>query len=169
MGSQGRDSGFLTYFFGQQPHHGSPEPHGLNRPHSHGGTPRSGSPTREMFANAGDMDLRSDDGLAAALTSSMHMAERDELEVELIRSLIASYFQVTRKTVADLVPKAIMHMLVNYGRENLQSRLVTTLYKEELFDQLLTEDARVQEERNKCKQILETYRRGAALLQDIFQ
>lgn len=34
------------------------------------------------------------------------------METNLIRSLIASYFGIVRQTIQDLVPKAIMHLLV---------------------------------------------------------
>lgn len=35
------------------------------------------------------------------------------MESNLIRSLIASYFGITRQAIQDLVPKAIMHLLVS--------------------------------------------------------
>lgn len=94
--------------------------------------------------------------------------EREEIEVELIRSLIQSYFNITRKTIADLVPKTIMHLIVNYARENIQNRLVSSLYREDLFADLLSEDERIMNERNKCKILLDTYRKGAAVLQDMY-
>jgi hypothetical protein len=35
------------------------------------------------------------------------------METTLIQSLIASYFGITRQTIQDLVPKAIMHLLAS--------------------------------------------------------
>ena len=98
----------------------------------------------------------------------MMAAEREEIEVELIRSLIRSYFKITRKTIADLVPKTVMHLIVNYARENVQSRLVSTLYREELFGDLLIEDSHSMQERSKCKTLLDSYRKGAELLRDVY-
>jgi dynamin 1-like protein len=94
--------------------------------------------------------------------------EREEIEVELIRSLIASYFAITRKSIGDLVPKTIMHLIVNHAKENVQNRLVSTLYKEDLFGELLQEDDQIMMERQKCKTMLEMYKKGAVVLQDIF-
>jgi dynamin 1-like protein len=36
------------------------------------------------------------------------------METTLIRSLIASYFNITRQTIQDMIPKAIMHLLVGH-------------------------------------------------------
>ena len=42
-----------------------------------------------------------------------------ERQVEIIRNLVDSYLTIVYKTARDLVPKSIMHMLVNdvSGRE----------------------------------------------------
>jgi dynamin 1-like protein len=50
-------------------------------------------------------------------------------EVEVIKTLIRSYFDLVRKTFVDLVPKTVMHFLVNGFRENLQNELVAKLYR----------------------------------------
>lgn len=42
----------------------------------------------------------------------LQLTPKEEMETTLIRSLIASYFGITRQTIQDLVPKAIMHLLV---------------------------------------------------------
>ena len=58
------------------------------------------------------------------------------MEINLIRSLISSYFNIVRQTIQDLIPKAIMHFLVNYTKENVQNQLVSLLYRENLFENL---------------------------------
>ncbi|KAG1126176.1 hypothetical protein G6F61_002193 [Rhizopus arrhizus] len=68
------------------------------------------------------------------------VTDKEELEIQLIRTLITSYFNIVKKNIQDLVPKSIMHLLVNHSRESIQNRLVSTLYKEEIFDELLQED-----------------------------
>ena len=36
-----------------------------------------------------------------------------ERQVETIRNLVDSYMRIVTKTIKDLVPKAIMHLIVN--------------------------------------------------------
>ena len=50
--------------------------------------------------------------------------------------LIQSYFLIVQKNIQDNVPKAIMHFLVNNAKDNLQSELVSQLYKKEEIDYL---------------------------------
>ena len=51
--------------------------------------------------------------LQAPSDALLHLTPKEEMETTLIRSLIASYFGITRQTIQDLVPKAIMHLLVS--------------------------------------------------------
>ncbi|KAL1924107.1 uncharacterized protein VTP21DRAFT_7142 [Calcarisporiella thermophila] len=94
------------------------------------------------------------------------LTKRDEFETQLIRTLIISYFNIVRKTVQDLVPKAVMHLLVNHCRETVQNRLVSALYKEDLFEELLQEDEALAQERAKCEAMLDVYRRAFAIINE---
>ena len=80
---------------------------------------------------------------------------REEMETNLIRSLIQSYFNIVRQTIQDLVPKAIMHFLVNNTSQQVQNRLVAALYKPELFGELLNEDEALVAERTRVKALLD--------------
>ena len=82
------------------------------------------------------------------------LTEREALETELIRRLISSYFNIVRETIADQVPKAVMHLLVNHSKDVVQNRLVSELYKEEYFGDLLYEDDGIKAEREKCEKLL---------------
>ncbi len=89
------------------------------------------------------------------------------METELIRRLISSYFNIVRETTADQVPKAVMHLLVNWSKDSVQNRLVSELYKEGLFDELLYEDDAVRQEREKCEKLLGTYREAARIIGEV--
>ncbi len=95
------------------------------------------------------------------------LTEREALETELIRRLIASYFNIVRETIADQVPKAVMHLLVNHSKDVVQNRLVSELYKEGLFEELLYEDDAVRQEREKCEKLLGTYREAAKIVGEV--
>ena len=95
------------------------------------------------------------------------LTDREQLETELIRRLISSYFNIVRETIADQVPKAIMHLLVNHSKDAVQNRLVTELYREDYFNDLLYEDDNIKAEREKCERLLETYRQAARIVNDV--
>ncbi|KAL0939414.1 dynamin-related protein [Colletotrichum truncatum] len=95
------------------------------------------------------------------------MTEREAMETELIRALISSYFNIVRESIADQVPKAVMHLLVNHCKDVVQNRLVSELYKEALFEELLYEDDGVKKEREKCEKLLQTYREAAKIIGEV--
>ena len=95
------------------------------------------------------------------------LTEREALETELIRRLIYSYFNIVRETIADQVPKAVMHLLVNHSKDVVQNRLVSELYREELFSDLLYEDDGIKAEREKCEKLLATYREAARIVGEV--
>ncbi len=92
---------------------------------------------------------------------------REEMETNLIRSLIQSYFAIVRQTIQDLVPKAIMHLLVNNTSQQVQNRLVASLYKPELFGDLLNEDEALVAERTRVKALLDAYRDAFKTLSEV--
>lgn len=95
------------------------------------------------------------------------LSEREQLECELIRRLIVSYFGIVREIIQDQVPKAIMCLLVNYIKNHIQNRLVVKLYNEDYFDELLQEDETIQMERDKCVNLLKTYREASRIISDV--
>lgn len=72
-----------------------------------------------------------------------------------------------RETIADQVPKAVMHLLVNHSKDVVQNRLVSELYREELFNDLLYEDDGVKAEREKCERMLKTYREASKIVGEV--
>lgn len=89
------------------------------------------------------------------------------METTLIRSLIASYFSIVRQMIQDLVPKAIMHLLVNHTSQHVQDRLVSALYKPELFATLLHEDETIVNERARVKSLLDAYKEAFKTLSEV--
>lgn len=103
----------------------------------------------------------------ASSDGDFSLTEREILETNLIRSLIFSYFGIVRLCIQDLVPKAVMHLLVNFSRESVQNRLVSALYKESLFESLLEEDEALTSERKRLMELLGTYKEAMGLLSGI--
>jgi len=62
------------------------------------------------------------------------------METRVIQNLISSYFDLTKKNIADLVPKTIMAFLVNESRQIAHSELIEAIYKQGNLDTLVAED-----------------------------
>merc|ERR1719203_2718972 len=65
--------------------------------------------------------------------------ERERVELEVIKSLIDSYFAIVRKNFIDMVPKTIMYFLVNHVRDAMQNELVSELYRDAEIGNLMQE------------------------------
>ncbi|KAF3007182.1 Dynamin- GTPase protein [Neopestalotiopsis sp. 37M] len=177
-----RDS-FLTYFFGkdgapQQPG-GAGTPGALPRHVSQSSEPTFSQSIRRVeekvahrpvlsssLAREDEVQRTTEFGFGTADVEPA-LTEREAMETELIRALISSYFNIVRETIADQVPKAVMHLLVNHSKDVVQNRLVSELYKEALFEELLYEDDGVKKEREKCEKLLQTYREAAKIIGEV--
>lgn len=53
--------------------------------------------------------------------------------------LIHSYFNIVKREMIDMVPKAIVLTLVNHSKEDLQRELLQELYKPDVLDELMKE------------------------------
>merc|ERR1719323_2491902 len=80
--------------------------------------------------------------------------DREQRDVEVIERLIKSYFYLTRKSIQDSVPKSVMHFLVNYTKDNLQSELVRSLYKADQIETLLSESEHIGQRRKEAAEML---------------
>ncbi|KAI5819181.1 Dynamin central region-domain-containing protein [Pyronema omphalodes] len=178
QGNKATDS-FLNYFFGQD------KPGSMGGMGGPSGLPRSAGSMQpspfgeaakrfdrmEREQNAFQVDQMTQDFEDASLPPTnpeeAALTDREQLETELIRRLISSYFNIVRETIQDQVPKAIMHLLVNHSKDAVQNRLVTELYREEIFNDLLYEDDNIKAEREKCERLLETYRQASRIVNDV--
>ncbi|GAA99177.1 uncharacterized protein L969DRAFT_47175 [Mixia osmundae IAM 14324] len=162
---------FLNYFFGgQAAQHNAAVSRPRSAPgygdfdHHRADNPLTGRRGLEGSAAAFDMKSLEKHLEAAPLDPTFHMTDREEMETTLIRSLISSYFSIVRQTIQDTVPKAIMHLLVNFSRESIQTRLVSSLYKEPMFADLLYEDESLTAERKRVAALLDAYRKAFQVL-----
>ncbi|GMK56657.1 hypothetical protein CspeluHIS016_0304970 [Cutaneotrichosporon spelunceum] len=177
---------FLNYFFGGpngpngmgpglsgSAHHrrGGPEPRSAGVS-AHDilpdlGTRRAGTVPGGLDQANAAFDMKSLSKHIDPSEQPVHLAPKEEIEANLIRSLIANYFSIVRQAIQDLTPKAIMHLLVNFSRDAVQQRLVTQLYKPELFGELLHEDEALVAERTRVKSLLDAYKEAFRVLSEV--
>ncbi|KAI8065524.1 Dynamin central region-domain-containing protein [Gongronella butleri] len=96
----------------------------------------------------------------ATLKASGALSDREYMETEVIKLLVQSYFNIVKRTVIDMVPKAVMLNLVNHAKEELQRELLTELYKTDVLDELLEESELTKERRKECKKMIEALQKA---------
>ncbi|XP_024363019.1 dynamin-related protein 3A [Physcomitrium patens] len=97
----------------------------------------------------------------ATLRASDAQGEQESVEIAVTRLLLKSYYDIVRKNIQDLVPKAIMHFLVNHVKRELHSVFIRKLYRENLFEEVLQEKEEIAVKRKRCKEILRVLQQGA--------
>ena len=161
-GSKPEKENFLNYFFGKKDESHPTESDNKIAPFSY---PTETESSQLQFHLPVESSIQNQ--LEQFHLSEEQLSEREQLECELIRRLIASYFSIVRETIRDQVPKAIMCLLVNYSKDSVQNQLVQKLYKESLFDDLLYEDETLIQEREKCEKLLDTYKEAAKVISEV--
>ncbi|TYH15716.1 hypothetical protein ES288_A05G064500v1 [Gossypium darwinii] len=97
----------------------------------------------------------------------LEMLENEATEIIITRILVKSYFDIVWKNIQDLVPKAIMHFLVNHTKRNLHNTLIQILYREILFEELLQEQDEVVARRKHTKEVLHVLRQAVKTLNEV--
>jgi hypothetical protein len=71
-----------------------------------------------------------------------------------VELLIHSYFNIIKREMIDMVPKAVFLTLVNQSKENLQQVLLTELYKPDVLDDLMKESDFIVNRRKEVKEMI---------------
>lgn len=101
------------------------------------------------------------------LKASGNLSEREIVETEVIKLLIQSYFNIVKKTLVDMVPKAVMLNLVYHAKEELQRELLQELYKADVLDELLKESDYTQQRRKECKKMIEALQKADEIVSSV--
>ena len=104
---------------------------------------------------------------AGPTNPSARMVNRQQFDCELIEKLITSYFLIVRKSIQDSIPKAVMHCLVNYVAEELQSELVSELYRTESYDELMEEATEMIVRRREVSEMVKALQKASEILNEI--
>ncbi|KAF3932906.1 Dynamin-1 [Dactylellina cionopaga] len=101
------------------------------------------------------------------LKASGTLSEREGIEVEVIKLLIQSYYNIVKRTVIDMVPKAIMLTLVQYTKDEMQRELLENLYKLDSVDDLLRESDYTVRRRKECQQMVESLTKAQEIVNTV--
>ncbi|KAK0265457.1 vacuolar protein sorting-associated protein 1 [Friedmanniomyces endolithicus] len=142
--------------------------------------PRSNSPSLDMgngqdgagffgsfFASKNKKKMAAMEPPPATLKASGTLSEKESQEVEVIKLLITSYYNIVRRTMVDMVPKAIMLTLVEHTKEDMQRELLQEMYRQTELDDLLKESEYTVRRRKECLQMVESLGRAAEIVSQV--
>lgn len=90
-----------------------------------------------------------------------------ERQVETIRNLVESYIGIVSKNVRDLVPKTVMHMMVNKLKEYMTSDLLPMIYSAGDQDSLMEESVEAARRREEMIAMYHTCKDALGLISDV--
>ncbi|XP_044217975.1 dynamin 3a isoform X1 [Thunnus albacares] len=90
-----------------------------------------------------------------------------ERQVETIRNLVDSYMSIIYKTIRDLMPKAIMHLMINSVKEFISSELLAQLYALGECSALMDESPEQQQHREEVLRKHDALKEALAVIGEI--
>lgn len=120
-----------------------------------------------FFASKSKKKLAAMEPPPAVLKASPAQSERETMETEVIKLLISSYFNIIKSTMVDLVPKAIMLNLVRQSREEIQTQLLSQMYRPERISDLLKESEFTVQRRRECQRMVESLQKAAEIVASV--
>jgi dynamin 1-like protein len=126
----------------------------------------------KLFINTARHDFRGAAVLAekkakSAIPQKLSTKEVDRLNTTTLKNLCARYFELVRLQIADLVPKAIVSLLVEKSTEKLQPVLLQKISGSRLAEEIMREDPRITSLRKQCLDLLGALRKAQSILNDV--
>ncbi|XP_029706588.1 dynamin-2-like isoform X3 [Takifugu rubripes] len=90
-----------------------------------------------------------------------------ERQVETIRNLVGSYMDIVNKSITDLMPKTIMHIMINSAKDFIHSELVAYLYVAGDQSSLMEESAEQAQRRDEMLRMYHALKEALVLIGDI--
>ncbi|XP_030428315.1 dynamin-3 isoform X7 [Gopherus evgoodei] len=90
-----------------------------------------------------------------------------ERQVETIRNLVDSYMSIINKCIRDLIPKTIMHLMINSVKEFINAELLAHLYSSEDQNTLMEESAEQAQRRDEGLRLYQALKEALAIIGDI--
>ncbi|CAI0556968.1 unnamed protein product [Linum tenue] len=94
-------------------------------------------------------------------------SEQEAVEIKVIKLLLTSYYNIVRKNIEDLVPKTIMHFLVQHAKRELHNVLIKKLYRENLFEEMLQEPDEISVKRKRTRDTLKVLQQAFRTLEEL--
>ncbi|CAK6963127.1 dynamin-3 isoform X3 [Scomber scombrus] len=107
------------------------------------------------------------DNEEAAPADTFSMDPQLERQVETIRNLVDSYIGIINKSIRDLVPKTIMHLMINSAKDFIHSELLAYLYSSGDQNSLMEESADQAQRRDEMLRMYHALKEALLIIGDI--
>ncbi|XP_051245374.1 dynamin-3 isoform X4 [Dicentrarchus labrax] len=103
----------------------------------------------------------------AAPADTFSMDPQLERQVETIRNLVDSYIGIVNKSIRDLMPKTIMHLMINNAKDFIHSELLAYLYSSGDQNSLMEESADQAQRRDEMLRMYHALKEALHIIGDI--
>ncbi|XP_053273007.1 dynamin-2 isoform X4 [Pleuronectes platessa] len=100
-------------------------------------------------------------------SDTVSMDPQLERQVETIRNLVDSYIGIVNKSIRDLMPKTIMHLMINSAKDFIHSELLAYLYSAGDQGSLMEESAEQAQRRDEMLRMYHALKEALVLIGDI--
>ncbi|XP_005743735.1 dynamin-2 isoform X2 [Pundamilia nyererei] len=100
-------------------------------------------------------------------SDTVSMDPQLERQVETIRNLVDSYISIVNKSIRDLMPKTIMHLMINSAKDFIHSELLAYLYSAGDQGSLMEESAEQAQRRDEMLRMYHALKEALVLIGDI--
>uniref|UniRef100_A0A673W7Y7 Dynamin-2 n=1 Tax=Salmo trutta TaxID=8032 RepID=A0A673W7Y7_SALTR len=112
----------------------------------------------------GDYEVDTED---TAPSETFSMDPQLERQVETIRNLVDSYIGIVNKSIRDLMPKTIMHLMINSAKDFIHSELLAYLYSSGDQNSLMEESADQAQRRDEMLRMYHALKEALHIIGDI--
>ncbi|XP_028979145.1 dynamin-3 isoform X7 [Esox lucius] len=102
-----------------------------------------------------------------APSETFSMDPQLERQVETIRNLVDSYIGIVNKSIRDLMPKTIMHLMINSAKDFIHSELLAYLYSSGDQNSLMEESADQAQRRDELLRMYHALKEALHIIGDI--
>jgi dynamin 1-like protein len=108
-------------------------------------------------------------GLTERIHETIHMdlGMREKIECEILFRLLISYFEIVKKNISDMIPKAVSFLLIDKLKTKLTSHLINELDSEAKVKQMSAVSPEIVQKRVQLKKTLNLLGDSQQILQEL--
>ncbi|AOA60600.1 Vacuolar protein sorting-associated protein 1 [Komagataella phaffii CBS 7435] len=120
-----------------------------------------------FFSSKNKKKLAAMEAPPSVLKASGTMSDKETQETEVIKLLIQSYFNIVKKSIADIIPKSVMLKLIEFSKSEIQKVLLEKLYNNNDLDSIVKENDVTVARRKECIKMVEALQHANEIVNNV--